>query len=54
MRDYELFVPADRMISNTVKENCQARVLLKKYLKADLQPSNKIKLPHHAKTKQRR
>jgi nicotinamidase-related amidase len=50
MRDYELFVPYDCMASNTEPENRQARDLMKRYLKADVRPSTKIKLPHQPKT----
>ncbi len=44
MRDYELLVPADCVVSNTAAENRQALQLMKKFLKADIKPSPKIKL----------
>lgn len=45
MRDYELFVPADCTVSNTQTENRQALQLMKRYLKADIRPSTKIRFP---------
>ncbi|MBA3830722.1 MAG: cysteine hydrolase [Chthoniobacterales bacterium] len=53
MRDYELLVPADCVVSNTAAENQQALQLMKKFLKADIKPSPKIKLKGAA-TKSRR
>jgi nicotinamidase-related amidase len=44
MRDYEIFVPADCVISNTKRENRQALELMGKFLKADVRPSRKIQL----------
>jgi hypothetical protein len=35
MRDYELVIPSDCIISNTTRENREALALMKKYLKAD-------------------
>src|SRR5439155_12015639 len=42
MRDYELAVPSDCVISNTVKENKEALQLMKRYLKADIRLSQGI------------
>lgn len=44
MRDYKLIVPSDCTVSNTKKENDQALVLMRNYLKADTRPSGKISL----------
>jgi nicotinamidase-related amidase len=45
MRDYEIIVPPDCVISNTAKENRQALQLMRKFLKADLRPSTRIAFP---------
>jgi nicotinamidase-related amidase len=45
MRDYEMIVPADCTISNTQRENRQALILMKDYLKADVGASSRIKFP---------
>src|SRR5437588_7327821 len=45
MRDYEILVPSDCVISNTLKENRQALQLMRQYLKADLRISTRIALP---------
>ena len=45
MRDYEILVPADCAVSNTLKENRQALQLMHKFLKADLCVSTRIALP---------
>jgi nicotinamidase-related amidase len=42
MRDYELTIPSDCVISNTAKENKEALRLMKRYLKADTGPSQRI------------
>ena len=52
MRDYEIIVPPDCVISNTVKENRQALQLMRKFLKADLRLSARIAFPR-ARTKAR-
>lgn len=44
MRDYELIVPRDCAVSNTVEENRDALHLMKNYLKADTRPSARIPL----------
>jgi nicotinamidase-related amidase len=44
MRDYKLVVPSDCTASNTARENREALNLMKNYLKADTQPSTKLKL----------
>src|ERR1044071_6862480 len=44
MRDYELIVPSDCTVSNTVAENRQALVLMRKFLKADTRPSTRLRL----------
>ena len=53
MRDYEILVPSDCVISNTLKENRQALQLMRQYLKADLRVSTRIGLPG-SQTKGRR
>ena len=45
MRDYEIIVPPDCVISNTVKENRQALQLMRKFLSADLRPSARVAFP---------
>jgi hypothetical protein len=52
MRDYEIIVPPDCVISNTAKENRQALQLMRKFLKADLRPSARIAFPR-SRTKSR-
>src|SRR5436305_11087884 len=42
MRDYELAIPRDCVISNTARENKEALQLMKRYLKADIRRSQKI------------
>ena len=42
MRDYELLVPSDCTISNTVPENKEALNLMKRYLKADIKASTRL------------
>jgi nicotinamidase-related amidase len=42
MRDYELAIPSDCVISNTATENKEALQLMKRYLKADTGPSRRI------------
>jgi nicotinamidase-related amidase len=42
MRDYELTIPSDCVISNTVKENKEALRLMKRYLKAETGLSQRI------------
>jgi hypothetical protein len=42
MRDYELIIPSDCVISNTAKENKEALRLMKRYLKAETGPSQRI------------
>lgn len=44
MRDYKLFVPEDCCVSNTPRENEEALVLMRKFLKADTRPSEGIVL----------
>lgn len=43
MRDYELLIPEDCCVSNTPQENDGALELMRKFLKADTRPSDKIK-----------
>ncbi|MEY2528271.1 MAG: hypothetical protein QOJ05_361 [Verrucomicrobiota bacterium] len=45
MRDYELIVPSDCTASNSAAENRQALALMRKFLKADIRPSSKLRLP---------
>ena len=49
MRDYELIIPSDCTASNTTEENREALTLMRKFLKADTRPSNKVRLPHAKK-----
>jgi nicotinamidase-related amidase len=42
MRDYELTVPSDCVISNTAKENKEVLQLMQRYLNADTRPSQRI------------
>jgi nicotinamidase-related amidase len=42
MRDYELAIPCDCVISNTAKENTEALRLMGRYLKADTRRSQRI------------
>ena len=42
MRDYELAIPCDCVISNTAKENTEALHLMERYLKADTRRSQRI------------
>ena len=51
MRDYDLIIPSDCTASNTVEENRQALGLMKKFLKADIRPSTKLRLPRARKRK---
>lgn len=45
MRDYEILIPSDCVISNTLKENRQALQLMRQFLKADVRASTRIALP---------
>jgi nicotinamidase-related amidase len=45
LRDYEISVPADCVISNTATENRQALEIMRKVLKADLCNSSRIRFP---------
>jgi nicotinamidase-related amidase len=42
MRDYHLLIPADCVVSNTLKENNSALELMEKVLKADIRPSTEL------------
>ena len=42
MREYELAIPRDCVISNTAKENTEALQLMERYLKADTRRSQRI------------
>lgn len=44
MRDFELLIPEDCCVSNTVRENEEALALMRKFLKADTRRSSEIKL----------
>ncbi len=44
MRDYELIIPRDCIVSNTKRENDQALTLMENYLKADTRTSARIGL----------
>jgi nicotinamidase-related amidase len=52
MRDYQLIIPSDCTVSNTPTENRQALALMRKFLKADTRPSDRLRLPR-AKRKTR-
>ena len=54
MRDYELLVPADCTISNTKHENKEALNLMKRYLKADIKVSTRLRLRRQASAQKRR
>jgi nicotinamidase-related amidase len=45
MRDYELIIPSDCTVSNSAAENREALILMRKFLKADIRPSSKLRLP---------
>jgi nicotinamidase-related amidase len=44
MRDYDLLIPEDCCVSNTLRENAEALGLMRKFLKADTRPSDQIEL----------
>jgi nicotinamidase-related amidase len=52
MRDYEIFVPSDCVVSNTKKENDEALALMDKFLKADTRRGEEIELERAAREKQ--
>ena len=54
MRDYDLIIPSDCTVSNTVEENREALALMRKFLKADTRPSTKLRLPRARKKKRTR
>jgi nicotinamidase-related amidase len=54
MRDFNLFVPSDCIVSNTKKENDAALGLMKKFLKADTRSSSRIRLRRKQKRKGKR
>lgn len=49
LRDYYLIIPSDCVTSHTETENRQALRMMKRLLKADIRPSNKIRFPHAAR-----
>jgi nicotinamidase-related amidase len=51
MRDYDLIIPCDCIASNSAKENREALRLMRKFLKADIRPCSKIRLPRARKKK---
>ena len=51
MRDYDLVIPSDCIASNSAKENHEALRLMRKFLKADIRHSSKIRLPRARKKK---
>jgi nicotinamidase-related amidase len=53
LRDFQLFVPADCVISNDRKQNRQALELMKRVLGADIRPSSKLQLSHLKKRRRR-
>ncbi|MEY2521219.1 MAG: hypothetical protein QOF24_2978 [Verrucomicrobiota bacterium] len=54
MRDYDLVIPSDCTASNSAGENREALTLMRKFLKADIRPSAKIRLPAKRKERQSR
>jgi nicotinamidase-related amidase len=54
MRDYDLVIPSDCTVSNSAQENREALTLMRKFLKADIRPSAKIRLPTKRKKRQSR
>jgi nicotinamidase-related amidase len=54
MRDFNLFVPSDCVVSNTKRENDSALNLMKKFLKANTGTSSKIVLPHPNRKRSKR
>ncbi|MEN3369528.1 MAG: hypothetical protein V7609_1671 [Verrucomicrobiota bacterium] len=52
MRDYDLVIPSDCTASNSAEENREALMLMRKFLKADIRPSAKIRLPQKRKKRQ--
>ncbi|MFN2475101.1 MAG: cysteine hydrolase family protein [Chthoniobacterales bacterium] len=44
MRDYELVIPSDCIVSNTPKENDEALALMRKFLKAETPRGSEVKL----------
>src|SRR4029434_4309292 len=54
MRDFNLFVPSDCIVSNTKKENDSALGLMKKFLKADTRSSSPLSLLRTQKRKGKR
>jgi hypothetical protein len=44
MRDYELVIPSDCVVSNTQKENDDALALMRKFLKAETPRGSEVKL----------
>jgi nicotinamidase-related amidase len=54
MRDYDLIIPSDCTVSNTIEENREALALMRKFLKADTRPSTKLRLPRTRRKKRAR
>jgi nicotinamidase-related amidase len=54
MRDYELTIPSDCVISNTAKENKEALRLMKRYLKAETGPSQRISFGNREQVRNQR
>jgi nicotinamidase-related amidase len=53
MRDFELVIPSDCTVSNTARENREALVLMRKFLKADTRPSSKLRFSRARKRRPR-
>ena len=51
MRDYEIIVPPDCVISNTSQDNRQALQLMRRFLKVELRPSPRIVFPRNKRTR---
>src|SRR3954468_13839213 len=54
MRDCELIIPSDCTASNSAEENREALALMRKFLKADIRPSSKLRLPAAGRKKRGR
>jgi nicotinamidase-related amidase len=46
MRDYDLVIPSDCVVSNTQRENEEALALMRKFLKAETPPGDDVALRH--------
>ena len=53
MRDYNLVIPSDCIVSNTQKENDDALALMRKFLKAETPTGDEVELPASDKARSR-